>query len=116
MLWYPPPIGSPNFPLSVGTERIVAPEPAPRGMAATSIMGYFIPHSLATWSIPLVCPEPPTSRISIFPFTVGSVALNARTIAADTSLSVRTSISDCSILALIELWIALSATPISVQY
>ncbi|PPA79981.1 MAG: hypothetical protein C00003105_01708 [ANME-2 cluster archaeon HR1] len=116
MLWKPPPVGRPRCPFTAITDRTVAPAPEPGGIAATSTIGRVIPQSFAISSIPLAWPEPPISRISILPFTVGSVALNASTIAASRPLSVTAAISSSSTLALIELCIALSATPISVQY
>ncbi|MBA1341754.1 MAG: hypothetical protein C5S40_06385 [ANME-2 cluster archaeon] len=116
MLWKPPPVGSPRCPLTAMIDLTVAPAPEPGGIAATSTIGLVIPQSLATSSIPFAWPVPPISRMSILPFTEGSVALNASTMAASRSLSVTAAISSSLTLALIELCMALSATPISVQY
>ena len=57
----------------------VAPEPAPRGIAATSRRGLVMPHSLAYSSMPFLAPPAALVRMFIFPRVPFSMALKART-------------------------------------
>ena len=115
-LWKPPPTGRPSMAFTAMMALTVAPEPAPSGMAAVSTSGLVIPASLAYSSIPFLAPPAAWVRTSILPFVPGSVALKARMMDESISLSLTASNSSGVMLALMELWIALSATPISVAY